>query len=182
MQRNQPRFPELALPVAALSALRRALAERVGDDEAAHALRAAGYAAGDVLAGILAAPQDGSALAQAAYFRRLTDLFAARGWGHLSHERAHAGVAVLQAGDWVESDPEFATGRPSCFFTTGMLANILGHAAGGEIAVYEAECRSRGDARCRFMIGAPETLQLLHETAARDASVEALVATLDGGG
>ena len=179
MQRNPPRFPELALPVAALSALRHALAGRVGDDEAAHALRAAGHAAGNVLAGILASPQDNSALAQSAYFRRLADLFANRGWGHFAHERPHPGVAVLQAGDWVEADPEFAAQRPSCFFTTGMLANILGRAAGAEIAVYEVECRSKGDARCRFLIGAPETLQHLHESATEGASVESLVAALD---
>ena len=180
MQRNQPRFPELALPVAALSALRRALAERVGDDDAAHALRAAGHAAGDVLAGVLAPAQDSAPLSQSAYFRRLAEMFATRGWGHFTHERAHPGVAVLQAADWVEADPEARTGRPSCFFTTGMLANILGQQVGGEIAVYEIECRSNGDTRCRFMIGAPETLLHLHENASEHTSVEALVATLGG--
>ena len=126
------------------------------------------------------AAQDSAPLSQSAYFRRLAEMFATRGWGHFTHERAHPGVAVLQAADWVEADPEARTGRPSCFFTTGMLANILGQQVGGEIAVYEIECRSNGDTRCRFMIGAPETLLHLHENASEHTSVEALVATLDG--
>ena len=52
--------------------------------------------------------------------------------------------------------------RPSCFFTTGMLANLLGQAAGGDVAVLEAECRSRGDERCRFLFGSPAALDALY--------------------
>jgi hypothetical protein len=39
----------------------------------------------------------------------------------------------------------------------------------------EVECRSRGDARCRFLAGAPETLSLLYERMAQGSGyVEAL--------
>ena len=34
----------------------------------------------------------------------------------------------------------------------------------------EVECRSRGDARCRFLAGSPETLSMLYERMAQGAS------------
>jgi hypothetical protein len=34
----------------------------------------------------------------------------------------------------------------------------------------EVECRSRGDARCRFLAGAPETLSTLYERMAQGSS------------
>jgi hypothetical protein len=48
--------------------------------------------------------------------------------------------------------------QPSCHFTTGVLANILGRAADGEVAVLEVECRSRGDQRCRFLFGGADAV------------------------
>ncbi len=47
MMQTNARPQELALPVASLAALRRALAEAVGDDAAAVAFQQAGVAAGD---------------------------------------------------------------------------------------------------------------------------------------
>jgi hypothetical protein len=37
----------------------------------------------------------------------------------------------------------------------------------GMVAVMEVECRSRGDGRCRFLAGAPETLGLVYERMAQ---------------
>jgi hypothetical protein len=34
----------------------------------------------------------------------------------------------------------------------------------------EVECRSRGDARCRFLAGAPETLSTLYDRMAQGTS------------
>jgi hypothetical protein len=43
----------------------------------------------------------------------------------------------------------------------------------------EVECRSRGDQKCRFLAGAPETLSVLYERMAQGAGyVEAIA----GGG
>lgn len=180
MPRPGSRSPELALPVVSLAAMRTALAADVGSDAAARALRGAGHAAGDALAPLLLG-EDGSlnARGQASFFRRLAELFATRGWGHLAHQPLHEGIGALDAADWVEANPDAHAARPSCFFTTGMLANLLGRAAGSEIAVLEAECRSRGDARCRFLFGAPDTLHEVYERLRAGDDVDALVAALD---
>lgn len=176
--------PELAIPVASLAALRRALAGEVGADSAARGLSAAGHAAGDALFTQLAlAPEPDSApavngMSEAAFWRKLSQLLASRGWGTLSHTNLHEGIGALDAADWVEADPEAAASRPSCFFTTGMLANLLGNAAGGAVAVLEVECRSRGDARCRFLFGSSDALQTLYENVGSGASVDTALAEL----
>lgn len=158
---RQGKPPELAIPVASLAALRNALSDEVGSDAAARALAAAGHAAGDALFSQLHG-EAGETLSEAAFWRRLSNLFTARGWGTLSHHEAHEGVGALTAADWVEAVPEAQAARPSCFFTTGMLANLLGSAAGAPVSVLEVECRSKGDAQCRFLFGATETMQALY--------------------
>jgi hypothetical protein len=154
-----------------MAALRRSLSSTVGADSAAHALRSAGNVAGDAFFRLLthvpgAQPSDGSAeradLSEDVFWRRLSQLFEVRGWGRLTNERVHPGVAALDAHDWVESDPDTAAGRPSCHFSTGLLANVLGQAAGDEVAVLEVECRSCGDDRCRFLYGSPAALERLY--------------------
>jgi predicted hydrocarbon binding protein len=178
------RPPELAIPVASLAALRHALATEVGADSAARALAAAGHAAGDALFPQLAPPmgENGGAsvgnVSETAFWRRLSNLFSSRGWGTLGHMPAHEGVGSLESADWVDADPEAGAGRPSCFFSTGMLANVLGNAAGAPIAVLEVECRSQGDARCRFLFGSMEAMQAVYEQVGRGQSVEAALSEL----
>jgi hypothetical protein len=48
-----------------------------------------------------------------------------------------------------------------------MLADFFGRVAGGVVGVMEVECQSRGDARCRFLVGSPETLQTMYERMAQ---------------
>jgi predicted hydrocarbon binding protein len=166
------RPPELALPVASLAALRRELAAAVGGDAAARALQSAGGAAGDAFSRALvhglgsspaaadpesAAREMIAALDQATFWRRFGELFVSRGWGHLTMAQLHPGVGALDSTDWVEADA--GASRPSCFFTTGLLANLLGRVADDDVAVLEVECRSRGDARCRFLFGSPVALE-----------------------
>jgi hypothetical protein len=86
-------------------------------------------------------------------------------------------VGALDSGNWVEVQPESAT-RPSCYFTTGLLANLLGQAADAEIAVLEVECRSRGDERCRFLFGAPVTLDELYGRLRSGEPVDQSIASL----
>jgi len=38
------------------------------------------------------------------------------------------------------------------------------------VAVMEVECRSRGDARCRFLAGSPDTLSALYDRMAQGSS------------
>ena len=185
MGRTGSRPAELALPVASLAAIRLALTSAVGPDEAARALRAAGHAAGDAVFAALTQPfgadsGDANALADvkaATFWRRISQLFSTRGWGTLNHADLHDGIASLDSTNWVEAEPG-TTARPTCFFTTGLLANLLGQAAGADIAVLEVECRSRGDHQCRFVFGAPETIDALYGRIRSGASVADSVAEL----
>lgn len=176
--------PELAIPVASLAALRDALATQAGPDVAARALASAGHAAGNALFLQLAAAPDEYAqpsvagIGENAFWRKLSNLFSSRGWGTLGHSPAHEGVGSLESADWVEAVPESGAVRPSCFFSTGMLANVLGNAAGAPIAVLEVECRSQGDARCRFLFGSTEAMQTVYDRVAQGDPVDAVLTGL----
>lgn len=174
---RQGKPPELAIPVASLAALRRALVEEAGADTAARALAAAGHAAGTALFTQLAA-DDVSAVSEAAFWRKLTQMLSSRGWGTLLHSDAHEGVGALAANDWVEADPEANAERPCCFFTTGMLANLLGNTAKAPVSVLEVECRSRGDAQCRFLFGSEEAVLAVYDRVGSGATAEAALAEL----
>jgi uncharacterized protein len=180
MANTRSRPPELALPVASLAALRAALIETVGADAAAHALRAAGYAAGDAFFSMLAGPGEadpGQAPADR-FWHDLSRLFTSRGWGQVSYQQAHDGVGSLEASDWVEARTDASSEQPSCHFTTGVLANILGHAADDEVAVLEVECRSRGDQRCRFLFGGADAVYRVYDRIAAGTPADSAVAEL----
>lgn len=154
--------PELDLPAASLLALRRALVAELGADHAARALQRAGHAAGDALFAAFrskAGADDPADLDELEFWRRLAALFADRGWGRLDFEAAHPGVGSLESSDWAEVDPAAGELRPSCYFTAGLLANILGRTAGADVGIIEVECRSRGDLRCRFLFGGRAALE-----------------------
>jgi hypothetical protein len=178
MQGQRPH--ELALPVASLAALRRALEDAIGADQAARALQAAGNAAGNGFHDLLAnaAAESPGEWSETAFWRRFFDTFARRGWGHLSNERVHEGVGSLSAADWVEADPAFASDRPSCSFTAGLLANLLGRISNDEVAVLEVECRSRGDDRCRFLYGSAPALDAVYARLRAGEPVGDTLATL----
>jgi predicted hydrocarbon binding protein len=160
----QNRQPEIAMPVAAFTALRDALISAVGDDAAAEALRAAGHAAGDALHAILATGTgDLDQVPADRFWSQFATLFATRGWGQLRYSEAHPGVGSLEAADWAEAATAEGAQRPSCHFTTGALANVLGKAAGAEVAVMEVECGARGDRRCRFLFGGAEAVFAVYE-------------------
>jgi predicted hydrocarbon binding protein len=181
MHRPGTTTPELALPVSALRALREALEAEVGGDAAARALRHAGHAAGDALYPLLKAGEtetDPAQLPEAEFWQRVADLFAARGWGRLHFEAVHPGVGALEAGDWVEADADGGRVRPSCHFTTGALANLLGHAAGAPVGVLEVECRSRGDLRCRFAFGGQDALEAVYGALTQGQDLDRALATL----
>jgi predicted hydrocarbon binding protein len=152
------------MPVAAVAALRDALTSQLGDDAAADALRAAGFAAGDAFHRILNGGEadDLKQLSASRFWARLALLFSSRGWGQLTYSEAHPGVGSLEANDWAEGRTEQEAGRPSCHFTTGLLANLLGQIAGTEVGVLEVECRSRGDQRCRFLFGGTEAVYAVY--------------------
>ena len=59
--------------------------------------------------------------------------------------------------------------HPGCHLSTGMFADFFGRIADAQIAVLEVECRSMGDARCRFLAGSPETLSTIYDRMAQGA-------------
>jgi len=174
------RTPELAIPVASLAALRDSLVSSVGPEAAALALRQAGHAAGDALHRILAGqdPRSLAALPADRFWAQLARLFSSRGWGQLSYSQVHSGVGSLETGDWAEARAEVDTTQPSCHFTTGVLANLLGQIADAEVAVLEAECRSRGDQRCRFLFGGADAVFAVYERIAAGDEPDAALARL----
>jgi len=97
---------------------------------------------------------------------RLNDVLSAffrhTGWGAVSVAPLGNAALVVDSSDWAEADPGSAD-APMCFFSSGMLADFLGRLSGEPVSVMEVECRSRNDARCRFLSASPDTLNAVYE-------------------
>jgi len=100
----------------------------------------------------------------------LAEFFTDQGWGALSAAPLGDAVLALDAGDWAEAVSGGGSEFPSCHVTCGLLADFFGRLSDGLVAVMEVECRSRGDGRCRFLAGAPETLSTLYDRMAQGAA------------
>jgi predicted hydrocarbon binding protein len=100
----------------------------------------------------------------------LSQFFSELGWGALSVTPLGSAVLALDSAEWAEASDETRGEFPSCHLTCGLLADFFGRLSDGLVAVMEVECRSRGDARCRFLAGAPETLSALYEQMAQGTS------------
>lgn len=166
------------------AALRRALEATVGPDAAARALHLAGHEAGDAIFALLrdaAAPSAAplAELEEGEFWQRLSALFLERDWGELHFEDLHAGIGALESADWTEADSDSSALRPSCHFTVGMIANLLGRVAQDEVGVIESECRSRGDLRCRFLFGGRGALDQVYAGVKLGARADDLLAGLD---
>jgi predicted hydrocarbon binding protein len=103
----------------------------------------------------------------------LSAFFTDMGWGSLTARPLGPAVLALDSREWAEAVDEGRGEFPSCHLTCGLLADFFGRLSDGLVAVMEVECRSRGDARCRFLAGAPETLSSLYERMAQGASYTA---------
>jgi predicted hydrocarbon binding protein len=99
----------------------------------------------------------------------LSEFFTDQGWGALTARPLGEAVLALDAADWAEAGGG-ASEFPSCHVTCGLLADFFGRMSNGLVAVMEVECRSRGDGRCRFLAGAPETLSALYDRMAQGTS------------
>ncbi|HEX3235309.1 MAG TPA: V4R domain-containing protein [Gemmatimonadales bacterium] len=97
----------------------------------------------------------------------LSEFFSEQGWGALAVTPLGPAVLALDSAEWAEASDESRGEFPSCHLTCGLLADFLGRLSDGLVAVMEVECRSRGDARCRFLAGAPETLSALYDRMAQ---------------
>jgi predicted hydrocarbon binding protein len=105
----------------------------------------------------------------------LGEFFADQGWGRLDATPLGQPVIALDSEEWAEAVEEQKGEFPSCHLSCGLLADFLGRVSQGVVAVMEVECRSKGDPRCRFLAGAPETLGILYDRMAQGAGyLEAL--------
>ena len=132
-------------------------------------LQEAGYASGECVYQAFAAwlvarsGIDRPADLDAAHFSDvLSEFFQNKGWGTLTIAPLGGAALALDSADWIEAEPGSAV-MPLCFFSSGMLADFLSRVSGEPVAVMEVECRSKGDAQCRFLSAAPETLQQVYE-------------------
>jgi predicted hydrocarbon binding protein len=105
----------------------------------------------------------------------LSGFFREYGWGAVDVSPITPAVIALDSADWWEAEPALGASYPSCHLSSGLLAEFLTRVSSTTLGVMEVECRSRGDARCRFLAGAPETLQILYERMSEGATyLEAL--------
>src|SRR5690625_3096943 len=161
--------------------LRRALEETVGPEQTALALQRAGQSSGDILFEHLHEDSTTGTLAELGevfWGERLYTHFVEEGWGGMHFEEIHKGLGSLTSPDWLEADPNEGAPRPSCHFTTGLLANLFGRIAEVEIGVLEVECRSKGDLHCRFLFGGRNALENLYAEIRAGATLEAAIESL----
>jgi uncharacterized protein len=158
----------LAVTRDTLTALRSALMRDTGGAAAGY-LQEAGYAGGqalfDAFARWLAGRGKGTpeSLSVEAFQREATDFFRHAGWGSLELGAIDDAVATLDSSDWGEADPNSGAELPTCHVSSGMFADFFGRLADAPLAVMEVECRSRGDERCRFLLGSTDVMQRVYE-------------------
>ncbi len=166
----------------ALHTTRRALIDDLGEAGEAR-LQEIGYAAGEEVyhsfCGWL--PQytgvsDPGELDADALSEVLSEFFRSLGWGTVAVDRAGSAGLEITSENWAEADPEARAEYPSCYFTTGLLASFLTCLAGGNaFAIMELECRSQGDAECKFLAGSPETLDAVYEALSEERDYRAIL-------
>ncbi|GAC1477504.1 MAG: hypothetical protein NVS1B4_20310 [Gemmatimonadaceae bacterium] len=174
----------VAISRGALAALHAALLRDAGP-EAARYLQEAGYAGGETVATSfhrwlgtrgVGAPED---LELGEFERHASDYFRETGWGTLKVGSLRDAVATLDSSDWAEAEAGRGLTQPGCHLTTGMLADFFGRIAETPLAVLEVECRSAGDDRCRFLIGAADVMAHVYEEMEQGGRYEDAVAEVE---
>jgi predicted hydrocarbon binding protein len=139
----------------------RSTLERTLGLQAAPLLQETGFASGEALMGLFeqwVRERHGVERPQVLDARHLGEVLSS------FLELAELGPAVLAADttDWAEAGGT-AGSYPSCHLSAGLLADMFSRLAGSPFAAMEVECRTRGDARCRFLLASPEALTLIYE-------------------
>ena len=171
----------LGLSRDALSTLRNALLRDTGPSAAAY-LQEAGYGGGgalfDAFRHWLSSRGIGEpdTLPVDAFQREATEFFRQAGWGGLEVGALHDTVATLDSIDWAEATPEQPLEHPFCHLSSGMFADFFGRVADAPLAVMEVECRTAGDARCRFLLGSTDVMQQVYDGMAAGATYDDAVA------
>jgi len=155
-----------------LNSLRISLSRELGD-RAAACLQEAGYAAGEQVYDCFlrwlpefTGVDDPKDLDASTLGEVLSAFFQALGWGPVSFDRTGKGTITITANRWAEAVPGAGAQQPSCFVSSGLLTDFLGRLSLTPVAVMEVECMTRGDGHCRFVAGAPETMDELFDALA----------------
>jgi predicted hydrocarbon binding protein len=161
-----------------LHSLRQSLTRDLGENAAVY-LQEAGFAAGkQVYDSFLswlpnfAGVDDPADLDVSTLSEVLSAFFEALGWGSLTIDEAGKDVLRITASDWAEAEPNGGTDQPSCYVSSGLLADFLGRLSSRPVAVMEVECRTRSDDLCRFIAGAPQTMEAVFDVLAAGGSYE----------
>lgn len=174
----------LNLPKATLGAVHRAVGSTHSPAEAAALLRQIGFETGQEFLQAFRhwlehhrqeAGADPASLSTEEFWSHLSAYFSSLGWGRMDFEQLHSGVGALSSQDWAEADAHEGGRQPACHFSTGMLADLLSRLIGADLAVMEVDCRGRGDARCRFLLGGAEALQRVYAGLRQGNGVDAAV-------
>jgi predicted hydrocarbon binding protein len=106
----------------------------------------------------------------------LSEFFAHLRWGQLTIERVGPAALAIDASNWVENirSPDDAVG-PICHFSTGVFAALFGRLAEDVVAVMEVDSPDAGHGVCRFLVGAPETLQAVFEAISEGRDYHAIL-------
>ncbi len=105
----------------------------------------------------------------------LSGFFSALGWGTLEIEQTGNGALALTTTDWAEAEPGSNAHQPSCYLSSGLFTDFLGRLSKVPVSVMEVECRSRGDERCLFIAGSPQTMEAVFEALAAGGSYESVL-------
>jgi len=147
----------------------RAILERETGAQAALLLREVGFATGEALYDALESwtrthnhVESPRELDHEYLSEALSGFFADAGWGEVTLSEITPTVLGLDAPQWAEATPHGAE-YPSCHFSCGMLADFFTRLGGSQAAVMEVECGSRGEPRCRFLVGSPDLLTYVYE-------------------
>ncbi len=175
-------MPDISLAGASLVALSPkalyALRDRVG----AQALQEAGYAAGETTYEAFvkwlppaAGVHDPRELAAPRLAEVLSAFFGGLGWGTIDVTPIGDSAFAIDSADWPEAQPGARLQYPGCYFTSGLMADVMSRIGDAPLAVMEVECRSHGDGRCRWLVGAPDTLTQLYQHMAQGADYKAVL-------
>lgn len=162
----------------------RTILDRQGTGQTAAILREAGFAAGEGVYHALVEyatkhfhTTDPSGIDRRHLGELLSGFLLESGWGSCAIEPLAEGVIAVDAAEWAESEPGDST-YPSCHISTGILADLLSRLGGVPLAVMEVECRSKGDLRCRFLVGGADTLNAIYELMTQGTGYSNAVASL----
>jgi predicted hydrocarbon binding protein len=163
-----------------LLSLRTALFRDLGTNAAA-VLQEAGYAGGEAFFEAfsrwlssrgLPSPES---LAANEFASHASEFLLGTGWGSIDVGTLES-AATIDSPDWAESDPEHPMDFPGCYYSAGLLTDLFGRIIGEPVAVMEVECRSMGSDRCRFLVGAVETMQRVYDAMGDGSTYEQALA------